>query len=110
VRFIITEMFKLIDRPDLIVSVRKIAGKKRLANYNRYWEKLRQVVDHQVPFVVSQPPIELTRLPRPEPRVRYSRPQGPVHPQPVHPQPVRPLPPSSSSRASVACSSRQLQT
>lgn len=101
VRFIIAEMFKLIDRHDLVASVRKIAGKKRLTKYIRYWNELRKVVDRRAPFAVSHPPLKLTRLPRPMPRVKYSRPQGP------RPQ----VQPSSSSRASAgASSSRPIQT
>lgn len=76
VRFIIAKMFELIDRPDLISSVRKIAGKKRLLTYEKYWSKLREVVDYRVPLATSHPPIQLTRLPMPAPRIKYSRPQA----------------------------------
>ena len=45
VRFIMSQMFLLIDRPDVVLLIRGIAGAKRLKNYNLYWEQLKTWVN-----------------------------------------------------------------
>ena len=77
VRFIMAEMFKLIDRPDLVASVRGISGKKRFTTYKYYWDKLERVVNHRRPIAASRPPPVLTRLPGRPQRVKYSCPRRP---------------------------------
>lgn len=49
VRFIVSEMFKLIDRTDLIRHLRGVASKSRAAAYRKYWDLLRVWVDHTEP-------------------------------------------------------------
>jgi len=69
VRFIMVEMFKLIDRHDLIKHVKGVAGRKRLKLYKQYWEKLRIMVDRRRPQQLREHTLTLTRLPRPQPRM-----------------------------------------
>jgi DNA-directed RNA polymerase subunit RPC12/RpoP len=84
VRFVMAEMFKLIDRPDLVSSVRGIAGKKRFDSYAFYWKKLRTMVDHRRPDAGPGHVIALTRLDRPLKRPRYLRPRQLPPKRPLH--------------------------
>lgn len=73
VRFIMVEMFKLIDRPDLIKCVKPVSGPHRLARYIEYWKELKVFVDKRKPIRRCTYKPKLTRLPRKKPRISYSQ-------------------------------------
>ena len=98
VRFVIVEMFKLIGRPELAVSVRGVAGPRRLELYKKYWKLLKPWVDRYKPISTQVYTPVLTRLHRRPVRVKYSRPR------------LQPHRPSSSSSSAALPSSRSSQT
>jgi len=73
VRFIMVEMLKLIDRPDLVHCVKKISGLKRLAGYKEYWKRLRLFVDHRKPMKRDTYRPVLIPLGRKTKRLTYSQ-------------------------------------
>jgi len=73
VRFIMVEMLKLIDRPDLVHCVKKISGPKRLAGYKEYWKRLRVFVDHRKPIKRDTYRPVLIPLGRKTKRLTYSQ-------------------------------------
>lgn len=73
VRFIMVEMLKLIDRPDLVHCVKKISGPKRLAGYKEYWKRLRAFVDQRKPIKRDAYRPVLIPLGRKNKRLTYSQ-------------------------------------
>ena len=99
VRFIMVEMLKLIGRDDLVQSVKKISGPKRLARYKQYWERLRLFVDHRKPFKRDTYRPVLIPLGRKTKRLTYSQ-----YRQQDQQQQLRPMR-SSSLSSSLSSSS-----
>jgi predicted RNA-binding Zn-ribbon protein involved in translation (DUF1610 family) len=65
VRFIISEMLKLIDRDDMASHLRGVEASKRAGGYIRHWCRLREWVDHAEPMSSTVPEKhELIRLKR----------------------------------------------
>ena len=73
VRFIMVEMFKLIDRPDLVKCVKPVSGQQRLERYTEYWKELRVFVDKRKPIKRCTYRPVLTRLEHKKPRLTYSQ-------------------------------------
>lgn len=73
VRFIMAEMFKLIDRPDLVKYVKKISGPKRLIRYKQFWDRLRVFVDDRRPMKRDTYRPVLTSLAPKAKRLTYSQ-------------------------------------
>jgi len=70
VRFIMSEMLKLVGREDLIVHVKCISSTKRRRLYARYWQGLRKMTDRRRP-PARRTKLILTKLPMPGKRVSY---------------------------------------
>lgn len=72
VRFIMAEMFLLIDRRDLVECVKPISGRQRFLRYGEYWTRLRQFVNKRKPIAADTYRPKLTLLPFREKRQSYA--------------------------------------
>jgi hypothetical protein len=73
VRFVMVEMFKLIDRHDLIKCVKPVSGPHRLARYIAHWKQLKVFVDKRKPIKRCVYEPKLTKLTHKKPRISYSQ-------------------------------------
>lgn len=74
VRYVMARIFELIDRGDLLVSLRKISGQARKVMYDKYWRKLERWVNKREPLKGNNHhKLIMTPLPLRPKRVKYSR-------------------------------------
>ena len=74
VRFVMAQIFNQIGRADLVISLRKIAGPKRLIKYTKYWDLLTVWVNKREPIKSDCfYKMKLTKLPFRPKRIKYSK-------------------------------------